>query len=228
VSIGTAARVAAVAGIAGIAGALAGCGDSGPAAAPSGTLDHSGRWWRAQPAHERARVAAACRSAASARARSEAAGEQLRSIDVDELRAAIDDAYTIIPAQSRPIAAVCRDVVPFHTPGGAVRFAGARDGGDGTWSVPAISTRPYVIRGRVAPARAGRVTARRMDGYSVAGRVAPDGSFRLRVRFRHVADNTFTVTVDTPPAAVHRVLFTAICLDCLAGGAPPPAASSER
>ena len=92
-------------------------------------------------------------------------------------------------------------------------------------SCSANSTRPYTIRGRIAPARAGaRVVARRADGYTVRAVAGRDGSFALPVRFRHVADNAFTVTIDTPPAAVHSVLFTAICLDCLAGtpSSPPP------
>jgi hypothetical protein len=200
---------------------VAGCGGDVPDA---GVLRHSGAWYRAQTPAERARVAEACRAQAAAGARGRTAREQLRAIDLDELRAALDEAETIIARRRRPLAAVCRAVVPFHTPGLEVRFAGgARDGGDGTWSVSAISTRPYTIRGRIAPARPrARVTARRMDGYTVRGLSGPDGSFALPVRFRRVADNTFTIALDAAPAAPRKVLFTAICLDCLAGSPSSP------
>jgi hypothetical protein len=200
---------------------VAGCGGDEP---DPGRLRHSGVWYLAQTGAERARVAKACRAEAAAGARGATAREQLRTIDVDELRAAFDEAETIIARRRRPLAAVCRAVVPFHTPGLDVRFGGgARDGGDGTWSVSAISTRPYTIRGRIAPARPrARLTARRMDGYTVRGVTRPDGSFALPVRFRRVADNTFTIALDAAPAAPRKVLFTAICLDCLAGSPSSP------
>jgi hypothetical protein len=204
-----------------VAAALAGCGAAEP---DRGVLRHSGAWYRAQSEAGRTRVAAACRADAAAAARSDAAREQLRAIGLGTLRQAIDDAETFVARQRRPLATVCRDVVPFHTPGLEVRFGGgARDGGDGTWSVSAISTKPYTIRGRIAPARVGtRLAARRMDGYTVRGVSRGDGSFALPVRFRHVADNTFTVSIDAPAAAPRKVLFTAICLDCLSGSPSPP------
>ena len=201
-----------------------GCGEGGEPASPGAqVLRHNGVWYRALPSSERTRIAAACRDAAAAAAPGDTAREQLRAIDLTALRLALDDAYTIIARQRRPIASQCRQVVPFHTPGLRVHFAGgARDQGDGTWSVPAISTRPYTLRGRVDGARAGAaISARRMDGLTVRGIVGADGTFRLPVRFRRVADNTFTVTIDAPPAARRRVLFTAICLDCLAGSPLP-------
>ena len=53
--------------------------------------------------------------------------------------------------------------------------------------------------------------------------IARDGTFALpAVRLRKVADNSFVVTIDAPPNAPRKVDFSAICLDCLAGG--PPAA----
>jgi hypothetical protein len=200
---------------------LAACGGAAP---DRGVLRHSGTWYRAQPEDARTRVAAACRAEAAASARGETAREQLRSIGLGTLRRALDDAETFVARQRRPLAAVCGAVVPFHTPGLDVRFGGgARDGGDGTWSVSAISTRPYTIRGRISPARAGiRLVARRMDGYAVRGVTRADGAFGLPVGFRRVADNTFTVSIDAPPAAPRRVLFSAICLDCLAGSPSPP------
>ncbi|HEX2102077.1 MAG TPA: hypothetical protein VHF51_00360 [Solirubrobacteraceae bacterium] len=215
-------RLPAAAVTGGLAAALvAGCGSTAP---DRGVLRHSGVWYRAQPEEARTRVAAACRAEAAASARGAGAREQLRAIELDTLRDAIDDAETIIARQRRPLADVCRAVVPFHTPGLDVRFGnGARHDGDGTWSVPAISTRPYMIRGRIAPARAGtRLVARRMDGYTVRAVTDAGGAFALRVRFRRVADNTFTVSIDAPAAAPRKVLFTAICLDCLAGSPTPP------
>jgi hypothetical protein len=57
-----------------------------------------------------------------------------------------------------------------------------------------------------------------------AAAIAADGSFVIpRLRLRKIADNSFTVTIHAPPNAPRKVLFSAICLDCLAGGAPPPA-----
>jgi hypothetical protein len=216
-------RAAAVAG--GLCAAIAaGCGEAGEPSAPGPqVLRHSGVWYRALPSAQRTRVADACRAAAASGAPGDTAREQLRAIDVGALRVALDNAYTIIARQRLPIASLCRRVVPFHTPGLRVSFAGgARDRGDGAWSVQAISTRPYTIRGRISGAHAGaRISARRMDGYTVRGAVGADGAFRLPVRFRRVADNTFTLTIEAPPAALRRVLFTAICLDCLAGSPAP-------
>jgi hypothetical protein len=209
-------RLATAAAAAGVIAAVAGCGADAP---DRGVLRHSGAWYRERPDAARTHVAAACRAQASAEARAARAREQRRAIDLGTLRDALDEAETVIARQRRPLAEVCRSVVPFHTPGLRVRFGGgARDDGDGSWSVDAISTRPYAIRGRLSPPSAGaRVVGRRMDGYTVRATARADGSFVLPVRFRHVADNTFTITVAPPRAAVHKLLFTAICLDCLAG-----------
>jgi len=216
-------RLATAALTAGALVAVAACGGEAPDRA---VLRHTGAWYRAQSDAARTRVAAACRAQAAVGARGDTAHDQVRGVDTAALRAELDDAETIIARQRRPLAEVCRAVVPFHTPGLRVRFAGgAKDGGDGTWSVSTISTRPYTIRGRMAPARDGtRVVARRMDGYTARGAVRTDGSFAIPVRFRHVADNTFTVTVTAPGAAVHKLLFMALCTDCLAG-TPSPAPS---
>lgn len=208
-------RLATVTATVGVIAAVAGCGGAAP---DPGVLRHSGAWYRTRPKASRTRVAEACRAQAAATAGNATARTQLRRIDANELRDALDEAETVIARGRRPLAEVCRDVVPFHTPGLRVRFGGGARGGGGTWSVEAISTRPYAMRGWIAPPRAGaRVTARRTDGYTVRGSVRADGSFVLPVRFRHVADNTFTVTVTAPPAAEHKLLFSAICLDCLAG-----------
>jgi hypothetical protein len=57
----------------------------------------------------------------------------------------IDEAYRIIVRQRRPVAEVCADVIAFVTPGLRVSIAGAKDGGDGTWSVETRSDRPLTI-----------------------------------------------------------------------------------
>jgi hypothetical protein len=41
------------------------------------------------------------------------------------------------------------------------------------------------------------------------------------LRLRKIANNTFVVAIHAPPSAVRKVYFTALCLDCLAGGPPP-------
>ena len=38
------------------------------------------------------------------------------------------------------------------------------------------------------------------------------------MRLRKIANNTFIVAIHTPPSALRKVYFSAICLDCLAGG----------
>src|SRR3954466_13592553 len=114
--------------------AVGACG--GDAAPDRGVLRHSGVWYRARPDAARTRVAAACRAQGAPGARGTTARSQLRAIDPGTLRAALDDAETIIARQRRPLADVCRAVVPFHTPGVRVRVrfgGGAKDGGDGTW-----------------------------------------------------------------------------------------------
>ena len=110
------------------------------------------------------------------------------------------------------------------TPGLRLRFEGAEDSGD-AFTYETESTIPLSIRGTVSPApRAGSVSARREFGRArpVSAPIGPDGAFALpKVRLRKVADNTFDVTIDAPPNAPRKVHFSAICLDCLAGGPAP-------
>ena len=40
------------------------------------------------------------------------------------------------------------------------------------------------------------------------------------VRLRKQANNSFVVAIHSPPNALLKVRFSAICLDCLATGAP--------
>ena len=138
------------------------------------------------------------------------------------LRDQLDTAYTAVARQERPVARVCARVLPFVTPGLAVTVDGTDDDGDGSFSVETESTRPLTIRGRAGGAHDGRVTVAR-DGRRLAVvPIAADGRFATRpLRLRHVADNTFVLAIDAPPAAPRAVLVSAICLDCLTGAAPP-------
>jgi hypothetical protein len=60
-----------------------------------------------------------------------------------------------------------------------------------------------------------RGVARGVQSGSAA--IGSDGRFVFpSLRLRKVADNTFTVTVQAQPSAARKVLFSALCLDCLA------------
>jgi hypothetical protein len=199
--------------------ALAGCGGDEPLA----PLPASGGAYRGLDEARRLAVAEGCRARAVAAAR-EVAAEQLARVDAAALRAELDSAYRIRREQRRPVADVCRDRLPFVTPGIRVSFDDAKDGGD-AYLYETRSDRPLRIRGTVDPVpRAGTVVAAREFGAPrpVSGAIRPDGGFALpAVRLREVADNSFIVTIDAPPNAPRKVDFSAICLDCLAGGPPP-------
>jgi hypothetical protein len=169
-------------------------------------------------------VLASCRDRAAARARGLAARE-LRAVDRRALRRQLDAAYLATAEQSRPVAAVCAEVIPFVTPGLRVSFPGAIESRSGTFTLQTTSKRPLTIRGLVAPVSVrGRVRVRREVGAPMrrATAIGAGGRFAFHaLRLRHVADNTFTVTIHAPPRAPREVRFSAICLDCLAGGPPP-------
>jgi hypothetical protein len=189
-------------------------------------LPPSGSAYRALDDAQRLRVADTCRDRAAARATGVAA-RQLRAVDPAALRGHLDDAFTIIPAQRRPVAAVCAEQLPFVTPGLRLTFAEAKADGDARFSYETTSDEPLTIRGRVWPSTGGaRVVARREVGAprTYTTRVDRGGRFVFAsLRLRKVADNTFTLTIDAPPNAVRKVHFSAICLDCLAGvPAEPP------
>jgi hypothetical protein len=203
--------------------ALAGCGGRGD---PPVALPSSGTAYRGLGEAGRLDVARSCRDRAAARAHGLAA-RQLRAVDAGSLRTQLDDAFTIISEQRRPVAELCAERLPFVTPGLDLTFAGANDGGDGRFTVETTSDQLLTIRGRLSPAPpGGRVVARRETGapgrYPAA--VGADGRFVIsRLHLRRIADNTFTLTIDAPPNAARKVHFSAICLDCLAGTpAPPP------
>jgi hypothetical protein len=216
------ATIAAVA--CGVMTMLAGCG--GAATEKPGPLPRSGTAYRALSPGDRVAVARGCRDRAAARARG-AAARQLRTVDPEALSEQLDDAFTAIALQRRPVAAVCAQRLPFVTPGLRVSFAGAKPQGTDRFTYETTSDKRLTIRGRIAPAPLrGRVVARREIGAPAAHRAAigADGRFVIpRLHLRKIADNTFTLTIDAPPNAPRKIHFSAICLDCLAG-APRPAA----
>lgn len=219
-------RVAVIGACACLIGAvLAGCGSDRTIEAAA-TLPSSGSAYRALDAAHRTAVAAACRNRVAARASGRAATE-LRSVDPSALRSELDGALAIIAAQRRSVADVCAEVLPFVTPGLDVSFDGAKHEGEGSFTYETTSDKRLTIRGRVSPPpKGGRVVARRELGSPVphTAAIADDGSFVIaRLHLRKIADNTFTLTIEAPPNAPRKVHFSAICLDCLAGGAPPTA-----
>jgi hypothetical protein len=123
------------------------------------------------------------------------------------------------------VAEVCAEIVPFVTPGLRLSFNGAKDNGDGTFTVETSSSKRLAIRGRVMPAPArGRVVAPREVGAHTArsAAIGPDGRFaRPWVNLLKLADNTFTPTIEAPPNAPRKVHLSAICLDY--GGTLPSA-----
>ena len=216
-------RTAAVAAFAAlIVPTLAACGSERAAATVA--LPPSGRAYRALSADDRLAVAASCRDRAAARAGGAASG-QLRAIEAKWLRDQLDDAFTIIPDQRRPVAAMCAERIPFVTPGLRLSFAGARGDGADRFTYETNSDAPLTISGRTTPApRGGRVVAARETGGRAryAATIDARGRFVIsRIRLRKIADNTFTLTITAPPNATRKVHFSALCLDCLAG-APPP------
>jgi hypothetical protein len=204
--------------------ALAGCG-AGRSTEPAVALPSSGLAYRVLDESHRVAVAASCRDRVAANASGEAA-RQLRSVDPVALRAELDDAFAIIAAKRRSVVRVCADVVPFVTPGLDVSVDGAKRSGDGSFTYETTSDKLLTIRGRVSPSPGGgRVVARRELGSTArhAAAIQADGHFAIPpLHLRKIADNTFTLTITAPPNAVRKVHFSAICLDCLAGGTPPP------
>jgi hypothetical protein len=216
-------RVGSIASVVLVCAALAGCGDE-PAIQAAGTLPSSGTAYRALDDAQRTAVAAGCRDREARRARGLAA-RQLRAVDPAALRDEIDTVYYAVADQHRPVADVCGDVIAFVTPGLRVTFDGAKDQRDGTFTFETSSDKRLTISGRIdpAPARA-RVVARRALGSHAAhvATIDADGRFVIpRLHLRKIADNSFNLTIDAPPNARRKVVFIAICLDCLAGATPP-------
>jgi hypothetical protein len=59
------------------------------------------------------------------------------------------------------------------------------------------------------------------SGKAYRRRIGHDGRFVMPTqRLRKVANNSFVLSFDVPPGAPRKAYFSAICLDCLAGGPP--------
>jgi hypothetical protein len=217
------ARIGLIASVCLAAVLFAACGDD-RSPDPVTTLPASGRAYRALGDAERTAVAASCRERVASRAHGLAA-RQLRAVDAAALRDEIDTTYYVVAEQRRPVGDVCREVIAFVTPGLRVSFDGAKDQRDGTFTYETTSDQLLTISGRIDPAPAhARVVARRELGSHAphTAAVRPDGRFVIpRLHLRKIADNGFLLTIDAPPNAPRKVLFTAICLDCLAGASPP-------
>jgi hypothetical protein len=119
----------------------------------------------------------------------------------------------------------CAATLPLVTPGLRVSFAGVTGNGI-TFTYPTRSDRPLTIRGTVEPVPEGaRVVARRESGFEqrLTSPIDKQGRFVFRdLRLRKVADNSFLLTIEAPPNAPRLVRFTALCLDCIVSGSPPP------
>jgi hypothetical protein len=206
-------------------GAAVGCGDREPEAPAA--LPPSGTAYRKLEDGERLAIAAGCRDRAAARADG-AAAAQLARVDPRALREELDAEFALIRNQPRPVASICEKRLPFVTPGLTLRFDGAKDGGV-EFTYETDSDKPLTIRGAVSPPRPGAVTMRRAYESAKTKRytaeIAEDGRFVLPTqRLRKIANNTFTLSFDVPPSAPRKAYFTALCLDCLAGGPPPSSA----
>jgi hypothetical protein len=216
-------RVSLIASMVLVSAALAGCGDE-RAVEAAATLPSSGTAYRALDDAQRTAVAAGCRDRVAGRARGLAA-RQLRAVDPAALRDEIDTTYYAVAEQHRPVADVCTEVIAFATPGLRVTFDGAKDQRDGTFTFETSSDKRLTISGRIDPPPVhARVMARRELGSHAPhpATIQADGRFVIpRLHLRKIADNSFTVTIDAPPNAQRKVVFIAICLDCLAGGTPP-------
>jgi hypothetical protein len=199
--------------------AVTGCGDEEPEAPAA--LPATGSAYRKLDDGTRRAVAASCRTRAASAAEG-AAAEELGRVEPGELRDQLDAAFALHRNQPRPVAAMCKQRIPFVTPGLDLRFEGAKQGGD-EFVYETDSDRPLTVRGTVSPPRTGTVTMRRADEASArtyTARIGADGRFTLPTqRLRKVANNTFVLAFDVPPGAPRKAYYTALCLDCLAGAA---------
>jgi hypothetical protein len=207
--------------VAAVGGTLAACG-SEPARNPDPKPATAGAYLGLS---DTARLAAAagCRDRAARRAEGVAA-RQIDDVDAALLRGRLDITVPGYRERAR-FDRACAAALPLVTPGLRVRFAGVTGNGI-VFTYETRSDRPLTIRGTVEPAPAsGRVIARRESGpqQRLTASIDRRGRFVFRdLRLRKVADNTFLLTIDAPPNAPRLVRFSAICLDCIISGSPPP------
>ena len=198
-------------------GVLAGCGedarDAPGSVAAYGSLG----------AGDRLAAAEACRDRAAASSEGVAA-DQLARVEPGALRGQFDLALKIAPDRGGTFYALCSERLPFVTRGVEIAFTGATGTGGG-FTYQTRSYRPLTLRGTVfPPGRRGYLVARRESGRPTPfrGEVDADGRFEMpTVRLRKQADNSFIVAIHSPPNALRKVRFSAICVDCLASGQPP-------
>jgi hypothetical protein len=207
--------------VAAVGGTLAACG-SEPARAPDPKPATAGVY-RGLSDAARLAAAAGCRDRAARRGEGIAA-RQLAAVDETLLRRELDVALAGTRKRAR-FDRACAAALPLVTPSLRVSFSGVTGNGI-DFTYPTRSDRPLTIRGTVEPVPgSGRVVARRESGpeQRVAARIDDRGRFVFReLRLRKVADNTFLLTIDAPPNAPRHVRFTALCLDCIISGSPPP------
>jgi hypothetical protein len=210
-----------VAALAAAAGTLAACG-SEPAQTPD-PRPASAAEYRGLSDAARLAAAAGCRDRAAGRADGVAA-RQIADVDAKLLRARLDLTVADERAGAR-FDRACAATVPLVTPGLRVSFSGVTGNGI-TFTYPTRSDLPLTIRGTVAPApTSGRVVARRESGPNqrFTARIDERGGFVFSgIRLRKVADNSFLLAIEAPPNAPRLVRFSAICLDCIVSGSPPP------
>jgi hypothetical protein len=217
----SAASAIVVAALVAAGGTLAACGAE-PARTPDPNPATAGEYKGLSDA-ARLAAAAGCRDRAARRAEGVAA-RQIADVDEGLLRERLDLAVADARKRAR-FDRTCAATLPLVTPGLRVSFAGVTGNGI-TFTYPTRSDRPLTIRGTVEPVPAGaRVIARRESGFEqrLTATIDEQGRFVFSdLRLRKVADNTFLLTIQAPPNAPRLVRFTALCLDCIVSGSPPP------
>jgi hypothetical protein len=200
--------------------ALAACGTE--TAAPLDPKLATATDYSALPDADRAAAAAGCRDRAAARA-SGLAARQLAAVDEQLLLRRLDIESAV--DEGAAFKRACAAALPLVTPGLRVRFAGVTGNGI-EFTYPTRSDRPLTIRGTVTPAPAsGRVVARRevAPHGRITTTIDAQGRFEFRdLKLRQMADNTFLLSIEAPPNAPRLVRFSALCLDCIVSGSPPP------
>ena len=196
---------------------VAGCGAEAPVAPPA-----SGTAYRALDDEQRLAVAAGCQDRAAARAHGVAA-DQLGARRSAAAPRRARHRLSPDPRAAVPRSATCTERLPFVTPGLELRFDGAgRTAATRTPTKPsptgrsrsaASSAGPHRDRHRPARVRVRQVLPRpHRARRALRPADAPppeDRQQQLHPRLRR------------PPNAARKAYFSAICLDCLAGGPPP-------